>query len=123
MIVAIGYNVNYEEGFQPKYSIPAGHVYLHSKAEEVNGYDVCYLSELPKKDGIYDIIYITKDGIKYDNAKLYFWIAKANKNHSFDFEKGLIILDDDKENLPYVKLNYKYKPHFYITDEDSIENI
>lgn len=65
-------------------------VYLHGQLQDLNGYDIVYLSSVPKEEGIYPVE--VEIGGQIINANLYFWFGDPNILNGL---RGLIVDPND----------------------------
>lgn len=106
MIKVYGISLNNNtvyENLKNKVVSGAGNVYLHGNLEDMNGYDIGFLSEIPEEDGEYPCICILANG-KAHISRLFFW-------RTDELLRGYVVKEDDKESLLEAKalLNKKAK--------------
>ena len=82
-------------------------IYLHGKLQQINGYDLIYLDEIPPKDGIYPCEVILSDGTVMKNCSFYYWKA-PNRG----INRGLVVLNSDIPSLEDAEEKYKQRLEF-----------
>lgn len=94
-----------QQGIYDKDHPATGYIYLHGELEDENGFDLCHIDQLPKKDGIYDCEVTMANGL-IRPAKLYFWKSKRR-----NINRGLIVSADHQGDNHFAALKFKIRSH------------
>lgn len=94
-------------------------IYLDGELDRINGYDLCYVEEVPTQDGIYDCE-VDINGKLY-SAKLYYWHSKYSDGQYSPRCIGYVSEINDEFSNAVAQLKYDTKSDFAgISEDDAI---
>lgn len=109
-----------DEATNPKYkdinSTPW--IWIDGKLERINGYDLCYVEDVPTQEGIYDCE-VDINGELY-RAKLFYWHS-IESNGEYGRWMGYVSEVNDARSLAWSQLKYDSKSPMAIMTEEEIK--